>query len=61
MLKKIGQTTFLSFMPWNNHQGFRVYVKTLKYKNIIALNIIIQSNFPPKNNLFNFFNLNSVE
>jgi len=48
-------------MPWNNYQGFRVYAKTVKYKNIIAFNIQIQSKFPPKNNLFNAFNLNSVE
>jgi hypothetical protein len=36
---KIGQTTFSCFMPWNNFQGFRVYAKSVKYKNIIALNI----------------------
>jgi len=47
---KIGQTTFLSFVPWNNYQGFRIYAKTVKY--------FIQSKFPPKNNLFN---LNSME
>ena len=35
-------------MPWNNYQGFRVYAKTVKYTNIIAFNIIIQSKFPPK-------------
>ncbi len=28
-------TTFSSFMPWNNYQGFRVYAKTVKYENII--------------------------
>jgi hypothetical protein len=32
-------------MPWNNFQGFRVYAKTLKYKNFIALNILFNRNF----------------
>jgi hypothetical protein len=39
-------------MPWNNYQGFRVYAKTVKYTNIFAFNIIIQSKFPPKNGFF---------
>jgi hypothetical protein len=37
-------------MPWNNYQGLRIYGKTVKCENIIALN-----------NLFNVFNFNSVE
>jgi hypothetical protein len=48
-------------MPWNNYQGFRVYAKTVKYTNIIAFNIIIQSKFPLKNGFFILFNPNSVE
>jgi hypothetical protein len=48
-------------MPWNNYQGFRLYAKTVKYTNIIAFNIIIQSKFPPKNGFFILFNPNSVE
>jgi hypothetical protein len=36
---------FSSFMPWNNFQGFRVYAKTVKYKNIISLNILFNRNF----------------
>ena len=45
---KIGQVTFLSFVPWNNYQGFRIYAKTVKYTNIIAFNILIQSKFPQR-------------
>ena len=36
---------FLSFVPWINYQGFRIYAKTVKYKNIIALNILFNRNF----------------
>jgi hypothetical protein len=32
-------------MPWNNYQGFWVYAKTVKCKNIIALNILFNRNF----------------
>jgi hypothetical protein len=48
-------------MPWNNYQGFRVYAKTVKYKNIIALNIIIPSKFPQKYGFFILFTPYSVE
>jgi hypothetical protein len=32
-------------MPWNNYQGFRIYAKTVKYENIIALNNLFNRNF----------------
>jgi hypothetical protein len=32
-------------MPWNNCLGFRIYAKTVKYENIIALNILFNRNF----------------
>ena len=44
----IGQIIFSCFMPWNNYQGIRVYTKTVKYTNIIAFNILIQSKFPQR-------------
>jgi hypothetical protein len=28
-------------MPWNNYQGLRIYGKTVKYENIIALNNLL--------------------
>jgi len=36
---------FLSFVPWNNYQGFRINAKTVKYENIIELNILFNRNF----------------
>jgi hypothetical protein len=32
-------------MPWNFYQGFRIYAKTVKYENIIALNNLFKRNF----------------
>jgi len=52
--KIFNATIFLYFMvlgctyqnvPWNNYQGFRIYAKTVKCKNIFALNILFNRNF----------------
>jgi hypothetical protein len=47
-------------LPWNNYQGFGINGITVKYKNIIALDILFNRDLRLKNNLFNFFNLNPV-
>ena len=39
-------------MPWNNYQGFRIYAKTVKYKNVIALNILFNRNVENSNFYF---------